>query len=181
MNPQETRVLKSSLDNLAHHHKQSRLQAAVGLLISSQIQPTNQDVIELQNAFTKLDSNKDGKISREELEQGFEEVFNQTATIKDIDAILKLADTDGSGFLEYDEFISAAMNPKKLFSKKNLMKAFKLFDTDSSGTISVREIRDAIGPSLASDAVWQKLMKSADADGSGEIDLQEFQKLFLND
>ena len=181
MNPDDTQVLNDALANLKLHHKTSKLQAAIGLLISSQIIPTNMDVIELQKAFAKLDIDQDGKISSEELLQGYEEVFNQTVTSQQIEEILRLADTDGSGALEYDEFIAAAMNPQKLYSKKNLIKAFKLFDTDNSGTISVNEIREAIGPDLATDEVWKKLMASADADGSGEIDLQEFQKLFMND
>jgi len=68
--------------------------------------------------------------------------------------MIKLADADGSGFLEYDEFITAAMNPKELYSKHNLMRAFKLFDSDKSGTISTQELKEAIGQSLASDEVW---------------------------
>ena len=47
------------------------------------------------------------------------------------------------------------MNPKDLYSKHNLMKAFKLFDSDKSGTISVEELSEAIGVSLASDEVWK--------------------------
>ena len=47
MNPDDTQVLNDALANLKLHHKTSKLQAAIGLLISSQIIPTNMDVIEL--------------------------------------------------------------------------------------------------------------------------------------
>ena len=91
-------MLKNALGNISHYHRTNKLQSAVGLLIASQIQTTNQDVIELQKAFEKLDDNQDGKISREELLSGYEAVFNQTITPEEVDNMIKLADADGSGF-----------------------------------------------------------------------------------
>jgi Ca2+-binding EF-hand superfamily protein len=37
-----------------------------------------------------------------------------------------------------------------------------------------------IGGELAEDAVWVELLAKVDADGSGEIDLKEFQQLMSN-
>lgn len=90
MDPQNTKMLKSALGNISDHHRTNKLQSAVGLLISSQIQTTNQDVIELQKAFNKLDENQDGKISREELLHGYEAVFNQTITKEEVDEMIAL-------------------------------------------------------------------------------------------
>jgi Ca2+-binding EF-hand superfamily protein len=37
-------------------------------------------------------------------------------------------DTDNSGFVEFDEFIMAAINKSKLYTKENLAEAFRAFD-----------------------------------------------------
>jgi calcium-dependent protein kinase len=75
-------------------------------------------------------------------------------TPEEVDEIIRSVDTDNSGFIEFDEFIVAAINKNQLYSKENLMKAFNQFDRDSSGTISVDEIKNVIGVDLAEDEVW---------------------------
>ena len=47
---------------------------------------------------------------------------------------------DKSGFLDYSEFITAAMDMRKSLSKQNLEAAFKMFDSDGSGSITAAEI-----------------------------------------
>ena len=37
-------------------------------------------------------------------------------------------DIDKSGFIDYSEFVVAAMNEKSLLSNEKLMQAFKMFD-----------------------------------------------------
>ena len=121
-----------------------------------------------------MDEDKDGKLSKEEVEHGYEAVFGQKISREEVDEIFRKADTDNSGFIDYDEFIAATMNKNRLFSVQNLNDAFKLFDKDGSGTITVDEIKSVIGESLADDDVWTELLKQADSDGNGEIDIDEF-------
>lgn len=66
----------------------------------------------------------------------------------DEEALEKLFDSvdiDGSGFIDYSEFIMATMNEKKNISEEKLMSAFKIFDKDDNGTISADEIREVLG------------------------------------
>lgn len=65
-----------------------------------------------------LDDNADGKLSREELINGFEKY--QMGDSDDVDYIIKTCDVDGNGFLEYTEFVAATMNRKKMMSKESL-------------------------------------------------------------
>jgi calcium-dependent protein kinase len=70
---------------------------------------------------------------------------------------------DNSGYVDYTEFIAAAMNKQKLLSKKNLISAFNAFDKDGSGSITADEIRDVLGeinPEL--DQVWHDVLKEVD-------------------
>jgi len=50
-------------------------------------------------------------------------------------------DADGSGEIDYSEFVVATMNDKALLSSDKLQTAFKMFDKDGGGTISNDEIK----------------------------------------
>ena len=45
-------------------------------------------------------------------------------------------DTDQSGFIDYSEFVIAAMNAKTVTTKEKLEAAFNMFDKDGSGIIT---------------------------------------------
>ena len=64
---------------------------------------------------------------------------------EEVDKILRIADTDGSGELDYSEWIVATLDKKKLLSNEKLEAAFNLFDRDNSGSISAIEIKDVLG------------------------------------
>lgn len=54
--------------------------------------------------------------------------------------ILKGADTDGNGTINYTEFLAATMEQSTFLKEKYLRTAFKMFDTDGSGKIDHTEI-----------------------------------------
>ena len=49
--------------------------------------------------------------------------------------------TDSNGGVYYGEFIIAASNWEKLITKENIDIAFKMFDLDGDGKISVSELK----------------------------------------
>jgi calcium-dependent protein kinase len=55
-------------------------------------------------------------------------VFGEAISVEEIEKIIESVDTDKSGFIEFDEFIMAAINKDKLYSKENLASAFRQFD-----------------------------------------------------
>jgi calcium-dependent protein kinase len=68
--------------------------------------------------------------------------MGQAISEEECNDIIRSVDADGNGYIEFNEFIIAAMNKNQLYSKENLTRAFKLFDRDGSNTISVQEIKD---------------------------------------
>ena len=54
-------------------------------------------------------------------------------------------DLDGNGYIDYTEFVAATMDLSKLSEEDKLTRAFKLFDSDGSGTISSDEIAEVLG------------------------------------
>lgn len=171
--------LLTSLSNLKQFHIDSKLQGAVLSFITNQLLK-KEDTSHLYEVFCSIDSNSDGKLSKEEL-------LAACALDKDFDLaeeevleIMEAVDIDSNGFIEYSEFITASLQKETLLSKNNLELTFRAFDTDQSGSISQEEIHSLLGPEmLVSDSVWSHLLQEADLNNDGVIDLQEFKDLML--
>ncbi len=57
---------------------------------------------ELQQTFAALDKNADGKLSREELIEGYTTIYgNKEQAEKEVQAIMEKADVDHSGYIDY--------------------------------------------------------------------------------
>jgi len=54
--------------------------------------------------------------------------------------MLHAADTDGSGDINYTEFIAATINSAIITNDKYLKQAFNMFDKDRSGKITQEEV-----------------------------------------
>lgn len=67
-----------------------------------------------------MDKNSDGKLSREELIEGYNKIMGDLAAEEEVDKIMKIADADGSGEIDYSEFVVATMDKRKLLSNEKL-------------------------------------------------------------
>mmetsp|Transcript_27300 Transcript_27300/g.19722 ORF Transcript_27300/g.19722 Transcript_27300/m.19722 type:complete len:141 (-) Transcript_27300:204-626(-) len=132
------------------------------------------DLEELKAIFLKLDVNKDGLLSHDELKQGMETVANAFgADVSDFEEVMLSIDADGSGEIDYQEFITAASNKSKLINKQNLDLAFKVFDQDGDGQISKAELmkvfsNNTMGGGFGTadeDELWKFIMDDVDEDG----------------
>jgi calcium-dependent protein kinase len=90
---------------------------------------------------------------------------------------MKSVDLDGNGFIDYNEFLNATMTQEKILSKQNLELAFKSFDKDGSGKISLDEIMVIFNQTSFEKSVFEKMIKEADENGDGEISFQEFKQI----
>lgn len=55
-----------------------------------------------------------------------------------------------------------------------------MFDKDGSGMISASELKQIFGQNQnIEENVWDELIKTADSDGNGEIDLKEFKDIMI--
>lgn len=95
-----------------------------------------------------------------------------------MDRILKIADSDGSGEIEYSEWIVATTDKRKLLTNEKLETAFNLFDRDGGGSISANEIKEVLGVGKSIDEkVWNDIIFEVDANGDGEISFLEFKTM----
>jgi calcium-dependent protein kinase len=116
------------MNNLKAFHTTTKLEQAVCLYISSLFLNEKERKL-LQDTFYSMDTNHDGKLSREELIEGYTKLNgSQEDAIKIAAQILEEADPDGNGFIEYTEFIMAASNKKNIMTEEKLETAFRMFD-----------------------------------------------------
>ena len=84
----EQGVAKSTLDKLYNFHSKEKLLTAVIAYISSHLS-TEQNDKDLRAMFTKLDTNGDGVLSRDEMISGFSNYFlNSQVDESEIDKII---------------------------------------------------------------------------------------------
>jgi len=129
----------------------------------------------LAKIFKAIDKNGDGKLSKEEILDGYDKFFGKTMEKEDVLKMFEAVDIDQSGFIDYSEFVVAAMSEKTLLTDEKLLTTFKMFDKDGSGFISAQEIKEILsfGKTLSEDAV-NDIVKQVDANGDGQISFEEF-------
>lgn len=139
------------------------------------------DIKNLKSLFLQLDVNGDGTLTIPEITEGLKELGFDPAQKETMLENIKLADTDGSGEIDYTEFIAATMSSKMYMNEKYLRAAFDMFDKDGSGKVSGEEILrllqgDTVQTVASTDAV-KKAMESIDENGDGELDFEEFKHM----
>ena len=67
-----------------------------------------------------MDLNGDGKLDKDEIKKGYKEYYDKDLDDAEIDELFGKVDADGSGEIEYSEFVIATMNEKNLLSNNKL-------------------------------------------------------------
>ena len=135
-----------------------------------------QEIEGLKNMFEAIDTDKSGTITVNELKACVGKGHFKLSE-SDLSDLLKSADVDGSGGIEYEEFLAATMSRSKLEKEEYLYKAFLHFDTNKDGKLSVDEITAAIGGLGLGDGSQDEalaVIAECDKDGDGEVDYDEF-------
>ena len=163
-----------ALSNLQNFNASSKLKQATYAFIASQLL-SKQEKEQIDKVFRAMDINGDGKLQKNEIKAGYAEYFGRQLTDEEVDDMFAKVDADGSGEIEYSEFVVATMNEKNLLSNNKLQTAFKMFDKDGGGTISVEEIKQVLsfGQNL-DESLIDQIIKQVDENGDGEISYDEF-------
>ena len=178
INVDET-LATGALMNLKEFRAERKLQQAVCTFMVSQM-ASKEEMEQLQKAFSSLDKDSDGKLSKEELLIGFTEIMGAAAAEEEVQRIMRLVDIDKNGSIDYSEFVMATLNKKNLLSDERLEAAFKIFDKDNNGYIDIEEIRNVLGKGKnLDDRVWEELINEVDINGDGEVSYKEFKKMMM--
>ncbi|KAI4343826.1 hypothetical protein L6164_011131 [Bauhinia variegata] len=129
----------------------------------------------IKDMFTLMDTDRDGKITYEELRTGLRKVGSQLAE-PEIKMLMEVADVDGNGVLDYGEFVAVTIHLQKMENDEHFHKAFKFFDKDGSGYIELDELREVLADESgeAEADVVNDIMREVDTDKDGRISYDEF-------
>ena len=132
---------------------------------------------ELSRIFYKIDRNTDGKITKEDLLNAYEEAGEKISK-KELDEIINMVDFDKNGFIEYDEFIRVCIPEDRLFTESNLKNAFDLFDTEKKGSITHMQVVDALErEDKINGKMIEQLKKEVSNMGGELLDFNKFKDL----
>jgi len=133
---------------------------------------------EMKDAFDLFDQDRDSKINSQELGHMMRKL-GQNPDAAELRSIMRACDSKGKGFI-FEDFchILAKYSPRDL--SEQVREAFEMIDNDGSGAISSDEIKRILRTigDTATDAEIDDIVREIDLDGDGEIDYQEFVKIF---
>jgi calcium-dependent protein kinase len=173
---EDTRLNIIDTYKLTSKHK---LQQASVAYIVHQIS-TNEVAKNLRAIFKQMDESGDGKLSYDELRNGWKKYFKDSISEIEFDELIKTMDQDNNQFVEYEEFLRVTINREIVLSEKNLEMAFNFFDKDKSGKLSADEVKfvlGIVGDDEKSKAIVAEIISEVDTNNDGEISLDEFKVL----
>lgn len=91
-----------------------------------------------------MDVNGDGKLQKDEIQAGYKKFFGRELSNEEVDEMFARVDVDNSGEIDYSEFVVATLNEKNMLSNNKLKAAFRMFDKDGGGSISIDEIKQVM-------------------------------------
>eukprot|EP00922_Rhytidocystis_sp_ex-Travisia-forbesii_P049193 GHVS01073262.1.p1 GENE.GHVS01073262.1~~GHVS01073262.1.p1 ORF type:complete len:640 (-),score=81.16 GHVS01073262.1:387-2306(-) len=169
---------KEILDNFRAFRALSKLKKAALTVIAQQM--NEGEISMLKTTFMALDENGDGTLTVQEIRRGLRNSGLKEIPA-DLDQLMQEVDSDGSGVIDYTEFIAASLDKRQYIQEDVCWAAFRVFDLDANGKISPEELLQVLGSesmqgvfSNQDMAEIQAMIKEVDTDGDGQIDFDEF-------
>ena len=171
--------IKVYLQRLRHFQINSKFQQMVLAFIVHNIND-NDEIKDILKIFRLFNLSDDGKLTKNELYQGLIKYYDENEIRKEIGDIYLMLDGADRGFLEFEEFLRACLDQKKVLSDDNLLYAFNFFDKDYTGKISVEKIKANFIENSVKNEVFENILNEIEHNQDGEIDFLEFKNMMMN-
>ena len=171
------------ITNLTQYKRNSILQeTTIAYLIHNF--PDMEDVIDACKLFNKIDLNDNGQITLNEFHLGLS-LLLENINLKDEDFIEIFANLDinKDNYLGYEDFVRGAIDKNKLLNDKILEYAFKHFDKNNKGFITIEEIGKIFRGHIKIGDINEGLKKIIDEVGNEDkekITYEDFKKLMTS-
>jgi len=140
---------------------------------------------EFKAAFDIFDTDGGGDISTAELGTVMK-MLGQTPSKEELDEIIEEVDEDGSGSIDFEEFLVMMVRLLKEDqagkSEEELAECFRIFDKNGDGMIDRDEFAEIIRSTgeTVTEAEIDELLNDGDKNGDGALDFDEFLKMMEN-
>jgi calcium-dependent protein kinase len=178
MNIEEKKVMKY-LKRLMNYEINTKFEQMVLAFIVHNIPPSKEskDILKIYRVFN---TNDDCKLTQCELKEGLLKYFDKSEVNDEkINDIFLLLDGANHGYIEFEEFLRACIDKKKVLCDENLVYAFNFFDKDNSGKITVDKVKIAFSESNVSEEVFQNILREVCLNEEGALDFTEFKDMML--
>jgi calcium-dependent protein kinase len=175
---QSKQVTNLTVSNLKNFAVANKLKKASLNVIATQL--TDAAIRDLKDLFVSMDEDHNGTLTIQELKDGLKRAG--VAIPADLENMMDNIDTDGSGVLDYSEFLAATMDKRRYIQEDVCWRAFKVLDADGNGAIERDELLKLLGNDEITDVMQTQatetevdaIMKEVDTNGDGKIDFDEF-------
>ena len=169
------------IDHLLTYKYQSKFQQLVLAFIVHNVPHSHETKIILK-MFRYFNTSGDCKLTKKELTTGLYQFRTHEVVDEVIDDIFLLLDGDNNGYIEYEEFLRACMDKKRILTNDALLYAFRFLDKDEAGKLDVKKIMYAFVTkhNKVLEEIIINTIKEVDHDKDGIIDFQGFKELMLN-
>mmetsp|Transcript_10234 Transcript_10234/g.38019 ORF Transcript_10234/g.38019 Transcript_10234/m.38019 type:complete len:167 (-) Transcript_10234:111-611(-) len=141
-----------------------------------QIELTPEQKQEIREAFDLFDVEGKGKIDAKELKVAMRALGFEPKK-EDIKRMISKIDKDGVGKIDFQSFLELTQSKlQEKDSRAEIMKAFRLFDDDDTGRITLanlKRVAKELGENMTDDEL-QEMIDEADKNGDGAVDEEEF-------
>ncbi|XP_029297613.1 calcium-binding protein 2-like [Cottoperca gobio] len=140
-----------------------------------------EEIDELREAFVEFDRNKKGYISHKDLGECMRTMGYMPTEME----LIELSQQICGGKVDFEDFVEL-MGPKMLaetadmIGVKELRDAFKEFDSNGDGQISLTELRDAMKKLMGEQVTNREIneiLQDVDLNGDGLVDFEEFVRM----
>ncbi|XP_030277973.1 troponin C, skeletal muscle-like isoform X1 [Sparus aurata] len=146
---------------------------------------TEEMISEFKAAFDMFDTDGGGDISTKELGTVMR-MLGQNPSREELDAIIEEVDEDGSGTIDFEEFLVMMVQQLKEDqagkSEEELSECFRIFDKNGDGFVDREEFGDILhmtGENVTEEDI-DEMFGESDTNKDGKIDFDEFLKMMEN-
>eukprot|EP01068_Selenidium_serpulae_P010254 Selendium_serpulae@DN5415_c0_g1_i2.p1 len=140
---------------------------------------TSEEIEGMHSAFLAMDTTGDGTIRLSGLASAIRD--NHEVSNDEIERIFSAMDNSGDQQIYYNDFLAAMFFTRLKIHEHVIRATFDKFDIDSTGFITLDNLREVLGVDSNSASDLEKMLMEADRDGNGRIDYHEFFDEVLGD
>lgn len=174
----DANIMEHVVDTMMHFQTLNMLQKAA--ITALAWRASDEDTTHLRQIFEALDCDGNGHITATELKHAFE---HAGVVIPD-DINFAALSSDGNDTIEYTEFLAVALDKRKILKEDVVWEAFKVFDSDGSGTVTKKELCKILTGRTSDkirqvhgEAAIEAFLSSYDTSDDGVIDFDEFMSM----